>query len=272
MLKDITIGQYYPGRSVIHRCDPRLKLIATIAYIVVLFVAANPLGIGLSLLLLAVLYRVAKIPGKLILRSLKPIVPIVIFTAVLNLFFVTGEGEPLVHFWVFNIYAEGVRYAILLAVRVCALIAGTSLLTYTTSPIVLTDAIENLLRPLNKVHFPVHELAMMMTIALRFIPTLIEETEKIMNAQKARGAMLDTGKFTQRIKALVPILIPLFISAFRRADELAMAMECRCYRGGDGRTRLKVLKFDRQDFLCLGFCVVTFGIILATRCFFPLIG
>ena len=184
MLKDITIGQYYPGRSVIHRCDPRLKLIATIAYIVVLFVAANPLGIALSLLLLAALYRVARIPGKMILRSLKPIVPIVIFTALLNLFFVTGKGEPLVHFWVFSIYAEGVRYAILLAVRVCALIAGTSLLTYTTSPIVLTDAIENLLRPLNRVHFPVHELAMMMTIALRFIPTLIEETEKIMNAQK----------------------------------------------------------------------------------------
>ena len=269
MLKDITIGQYYPGRSVIHRCDPRLKLVATIAYIVVLFVAANPLGIALSLLLLAVLYRVARIPGKMILRSLKPIVPIVIFTAVLNLFFVTGQGEPLVHFWVFNIYAEGVRYAILLAVRVCALIAGTSLLTYTTSPIVLTDAIENLLRPLNKVHFPVHELAMMMTIALRFIPTLIEETEKIMNAQKARGAMLDTGKFTQRIKALVPILIPLFISAFRRADELAMAMECRCYRGGEGRTRLKVLRCCRQDYIDLAFCIVCFGVILASRLVFP---
>ena len=266
MLKDITIGQYYPGRSVIHRCDPRLKLIATIAYIVVLFVAANPLGLVLSLLLLAALYRVAKIPGKLILRSLKPIVPIVIFTAVLNLFFVTGEGEPLVHFWVFNIYAEGVRYAILLAVRVCALIAGTSLLTYTTSPIVLTDAIENLLRPLAKVHFPVHELAMMMTIALRFIPTLIEETEKIMNAQKARGAMLDTGNFTQRIKALVPILIPLFISAFRRADELAMAMECRCYHGGEGRTALHVLHFRPADLWVLaGFAALTAGVIALGR-------
>ena len=157
MLKDITIGQYYPGQSVLHRCDPRLKLVATIAYIVVLFVASNPLGIVLSLALLAALYRVARIPGKLILRSLKPIVPLVLFTAVLNLFFVSGAGQPLVHFWVFNIYAEGVRYAILLAVRVCALIAGTSLLTYTTSPIVLTDAIENLLRPLGKLHFPVHE-------------------------------------------------------------------------------------------------------------------
>ena len=178
MLKDITIGQHFPGHSILHRCDPRLKLVATIAYIVVLFVAPNPLGLALSILLLAALYKVAQIPGKMILKSLKPIVPIVIFTAVLNLFFVTGQGEPLVHFWVLNIYAEGVKYAILLAVRVCALIAGTSLLTYTTSPIVLTDAIESLLRPLAKLHFPVHELAMMMTIALRFIPTLIEETEE----------------------------------------------------------------------------------------------
>ena len=249
MLKDITIGQHIPGHSILHRCDPRLKLVATIAYIVVLFVAPNPLGLALSILLLAALYKVAQIPGKMILKSLKPIVPIVIFTAVLNLFFVTGQGEPLVHFWVLNIYIEGVKYAILLAVRVCALIAGTSLLTYTTSPIVLTDAIESLLRPLAKLHFPVHELAMMMTIALRFIPTLIEETEKIMNAQKARGAMLDSGTFTQRIKALVPILIPLFISAFRRADELAMAMECRCYHGGEGRTKLSELHYQSRDYL-----------------------
>ena len=222
-----------------------------------------------ALSLLAALYRVARIPGKLILRSLKPIVPLVLFTAVLNLFFVSGAGQPLVHFWVFNIYAEGVRYAILLAVRVCALIAGTSLLTYTTSPIVLTDAIENLLRPLGKLHFPVHELAMMMTIALRFIPTLIEETEKIMNAQKARGAMLDTGKFTQRAKALVPILIPLFISAFRRADELAMAMECRCYRGGEGRTRLKQLRFTALDARCAAVLALALAVIVATRFFVP---
>ena len=269
MLKDITIGQHFPGHSILHRCDPRLKLVATIAYIVVLFVAPNPLGLALSILLLAALYKVAQIPGKMILKSLKPIVPIVIFTAVLNLFFVTGQGEPLVHFWVLNIYIEGVKYAILLAVRVCALIAGTSLLTYTTSPIVLTDAIESLLRPLAKLHFPVHELAMMMTIALRFIPTLIEETEKIMNAQKARGAMLDSGTFTQRIKALVPILIPLFISAFRRADELAMAMECRCYHGGEGRTRLKQLKFTGEDFKCLAVIAVALVAIACTRFFVP---
>ena len=265
MLRDITIGQHFPGNSVLHRCDPRLKLVATIAYIVVLFVAPNPLGLALSIALLAALYKVAKIPGKLILKSLKPIVPIVLFTAVLNLFFVTGEGEPLVHIWVLKIYGEGIRYAILLTVRVCALIAGTSLLTYTTSPIVLTDAIENLLRPLAKIHFPVHELAMMMTIALRFIPTLIEETEKIMNAQKARGAMIDNGTFTQRIKALVPVLIPLFISAFRRADELAMAMECRCYHGGEGRTKLHVLKYQRRDYVALAGGAVILALVVVLR-------
>ena len=228
MLKDITIGQHFPGHSVLHRCDPRLKLVATIAYIIVLFIAPNPLGLALSIGLLALLYRIARIPGRMILKSLKP-----------------------------------------MAVRVCALIAGTSLLTYTTSPIVLTDAIESLLRPLAKLHFPVHELAMMMTIALRFIPTLIEETEKIMNAQKARGAMLDSGTFTQRIKALVPILIPLFISAFRRADELAMAMECRCYHGGEGRTRLKQLKFTSEDFRCMVVIIVALVVIACTRFFVP---
>ena len=269
MLRDITIGQHFPGNSLVHRFDPRLKLVLTIAYIVLLFAASNPLGLALSILFLAVMYKVAKIPGKMILKSLKPILPIVIFTAVLNLFFVSGEGEPLVHIWFLTIYAEGVRYAVLMAVRVMALIAGTSLLTYTTSPIVLTDAIEQLLKPLGKLHFPVHELAMMMSIALRFIPTLIEETDKIMNAQKARGAQLDTGKMTDRVKALVPVLIPLFISAFRRADELAMAMECRCYRGGDGRTRLKVLRCEKQDYIDLAVCIACFAVILASRLVFP---
>ena len=269
MLRDITIGQHFPGNSLVHRFDPRLKLVLTIAYIVLLFAASNPLGLALSILFLVVMYKVAKIPGKMILKSLKPILPIVIFTAVLNLFFVSGEGEPLVHIWFLTIYAEGVRYAVLMAVRVMALIAGTSLLTYTTSPIVLTDAIEQLLKPLGKLHFPVHELAMMMSIALRFIPTLIEETDKIMNAQKARGAQLDTGKMTDRVKALVPVLIPLFISAFRRADELAMAMECRCYRGGTGRTRLKVLRCEKQDFIDLAVCIACFAVILASRLVFP---
>ena len=266
MLRDITIGQHFPGNSLVHRFDPRLKLVLTIAYIVLLFAASNPLGLTLSILFLAVMYRVAKIPGKMILKSLKPILPIVVFTAVLNLFFVSGEGEPLVHIGFLTIYAEGVRYAVLMAVRVMALIAGTSLLTYTTSPIVLTDAIEQLLKPLGKLHFPVHELAMLMSIALRFIPTLIEETDKIMNAQKARGAQLDTGKMTDRVKALVPVLIPLFISAFRRADELAMAMECRCYRGGDGRTRLKVLRCEKQDYIDLAVCIACFAVILGVPC------
>ncbi len=269
MLRDITIGQHFPGNSLVHRFDPRLKLVLTVAYIVLLFAASNPLGLTLSILFLGVMYKVAKIPVKMIGKSLKPILPIVLFTAVLNLFFVSGEGDPLVHFWFFTIYAEGVRYAVLMAVRVMALIAGTSLLTYTTSPIVLTDAIEQLLKPLGKLHFPVHELAMMMSIALRFIPTLIEETDKIMNAQKARGAQLDTGKMTDRVKALVPVLIPLFISAFRRADELAMAMECRCYRGGTGRTRLKVLRCEKQDYIDLAVCIACFAVILASRLVFP---
>ena len=269
MLRDITIGQHFPGNSLVHRFDPRLKLVLTVTYIVLLFAASNPLGLTLSILFLGVMYMVAKIPVKMIGKSLKPILPIVLFTAVLNLFFVSGEGDPLVHFWFLSIYAEGVRYAVLMAVRVMALIAGTSLLTYTTSPIVLTDAIEQLLKPLGKLHFPVHELAMMMSIALRFIPTLIEETDKIMNAQKARGAQLDTGKMTDRVKALVPVLIPLFISAFRRADELAMAMECRCYRGGTGRTRLKVLRCEKQDYIDLAVCIACFAVILASRLVFP---
>ena len=269
MLRDITIGQHFPGNSLVHRFDPRLKLVLTVAYIVLLFAASNPLGLTLSILFLGVMYKVAKIPVKMIGKSLKPILPIVLFTAVLNLFFVSGEGDPLVHFWFLSIYAEGVRYAVLMAVRVMALIAGTSLLTYTTSPIVLTDAIEQLLKPLGKLHFPVHELAMMMSIALRFIPTLIEETDKIMNAQKARGAQLDPGKMTDRVKALVPVLIPLFISAFRRADELAMAMECRCYRGGTGRTRLKVLRCEKQDYIDLAVCIACFAVILASRLVFP---
>ena len=266
MLRDITIGQHFPGNSVVHRCDPRLKIIATIAYIIVLFMASNPLGIALSLALLALLYKVAQIPIKLIVKSLKPIVPIVLFTAVLNLFFITGEGEPLVHVGFIHIYREGVSYAVLMAVRVMALIAGTSLLTYTTSPIRLTDGLEDLLGPLKKLGVPVHELAMMMSIALRFIPTLIEETDKIMSAQRARGADFETGNFFRRAKALVPILVPLFISAFRRADELATAMECRCYHGGEGRTALRVLRYKAADWLVLAaFLALTAGIIVLKK-------
>ena len=269
MLRDITIGQHFPGDSIVHRTDPRLKLVLVLAYIILLFTSSNPLGLTLSVLLLGVLYRISHIPLKLILKSLKPIFPIVVFTGVLNLFFIVGEGDPLFQFWFIRIYKDGVVYAIQIAVRVMALIAGTSLLTYTTSPIVLTDAIERLLKPFAKLGLPVHELAMMMTIALRFIPLLIEETDKIMNAQKARGAQIDSGNLKQRVTALIPVLIPLFISAFRRADELAMAMECRCYRGGEGRTRLKVLRFGALDWEALVLCTLAFAALWATRFLMP---
>ena len=268
MLRDITIGQHFPGNSILHTMDPRVKLLLTIAYIVMLFVGSNPAGLVISIVFLTVLYLVAKIPLKIVGKSIKPILPIILFTAVLNLFFMTGTSEPLVSWWILKIYKEGIYYAVIMAVRIICLIAGTSLLTYTTSPIVLTDAIEQLLHPLAKLHLPVHELAMMMTIALRFIPTLIEETDKIMNAQKARGAQLDSGNLRQRVKALIPVLIPLFISAFRRADELAMAMECRCYHGGEGRTRLKQLHMHRSDILIAVVAVLVFVAIGMSNLFF----
>ena len=272
MLRDITIGQHFPGNSLLHRLDPRVKLVLTIVYIVMLFVGSNPAGLAISIVFLTVLYTMAKLPLKLVARSVKPILPIILFTAVLNLFFMTGASEPLFAWWVFKIYKEGIYYAIVMAVRILCLIAGTSLLTYTTSPIVLTDAIEQLLKPLAKLHLPVHELAMMMTIALRFIPTLIEETDKIMNAQKARGAQLDSGNLRQRVQALIPVLIPLFISAFRRADELAMAMECRCYHGGEGRTRLKQLHLHTSDIVIAAVAVLVFIAIGVSNRFFARIG
>lgn len=272
MLRDITIGQHFPGTSILHTMDPRVKLILTIAYIVMLFVGSNPAGLAISIVLLMVLYTVAKIPMKMIWKSIKPILPIILFTAVLNLFFMTGTSEPIFSWWIFKIYKEGIGYAVLMSVRIVCLIVGTSLLTYTTSPIVLTDAIEQLLHPFAKLHLPVHELAMMMTIALRFIPTLIEETDKIMNAQKARGAQLDSGSLKDRIKALIPVLIPLFISAFRRADELAMAMECRCYHGGEGRTKLKQLHMRGSDIIIAIAAIVVFAAIGMSNRYFPRIG
>jgi len=246
MLRDITIGQYFPGKSCVHRMDPRVKILLVIVFITMLFASTNYVTLAFSIIFLGVLYKVSQIPLKIILKSLKPILPIVLFTTVLNIFFV--QGDYLVQWWIFKISRQGIETAILMSVRIVCLVAGTSLLTYTTTPIALTDGIERLLSPLKKVGLPVHELAMMMTIALRFIPTLIEETDKIMAAQKARGADMETGSFMQRVKALIPILIPLFVSAFRRADELALAMECRCYHGGEGRTRMKQLKLSRVDF------------------------
>ena len=249
MLRDITIGQYFPGHSFIHKMDPRMKIIAAVLYIVVLFVASRPLGLALGIAIVVLMYAVSKISPKMVVKSLKPVVPIIIFTAVLNLFFLTGQGDPLLHVGFVRIYREGVAMAIMMAVRIMCLIAGTSLLTYTTSPIQLTDGLERLLSPLKKLHAPVHELSMMMSIALRFIPILLEETDKIMKAQMARGAEYDQGNLLNKMKSLVPILVPLFLSSVRRANDLAMAMESRCYRGGEGRTKMKPLVYEKRDYI-----------------------
>ena len=251
MLKDITLGQYFPGNSPVHRLDPRTKLIVLVAYIVALFMASNWVSYGICFGFLAVCIWISKIPVKSIVRGMKPLVFILVFTGVLNIFFTGGENV-LVSFWAITITTEGLVRAIFMVMRILMLITSTFLLTYTTSPISLTDGLESLLSPLKRIHVPVHELSMMMCIALRFIPTLIEETDKIMSAQKARGADFESGSLMKRVKALVPILVPLFISAFRRADELATAMECRCYQGGDGRTKMKLLRYKRFDFSAFG--------------------
>ncbi len=251
MLKDITLGQYFPGQSIIHRLDPRTKLIMLVVYIVALFLAESWVSYGLMFLFLVTVIWLSTIPLKSILRGMKPLVMILIFTGVLNLFF-TQEGEVIFHFWILTMTTGGLSRAVMMMSRILMLITGTFLLTYTTSPIALTDGLESLMKPLKKVGVPVHELSMMMCIALRFIPTLIEETDKIMCAQKARGADFETGSLMDRAKALIPILVPLFISAFRRADELATAMECRCYQGGEGRTKMKLLRYHLEDFLSYG--------------------
>ena len=260
MLKDITIGQYFPGNSVLHKMDPRMKIVLTLAYIVMLFVAANALGLLVGVLFLVLCYGISRIPFRMILKSMRPVVPIILFTSILNMLFV--EGKVLFSWWILHITVEGIETAVFMSVRILCLIAGTSLLTYTTSPIALTDGIERLCGPLKRFRMPVHELAMMMTIALRFIPTLIEETDKIISAQKARGADMESGGLMQRARALIPILIPLFVSAFRRADELALAMECRCYRGGEGRTRMKQLQIHTRDLVCAGFTVAGMTLVI----------
>ena len=245
-LKDITLGQYFPGNSFVHRLDPRSKILAVVLYIIALFLCKSFVSYGVMFLLLATAIKVSKVPLKSILGGLKPILFLACFTAVLNLFTTPGQ-TVLFRVWVLTVTLEGVFNAFFMVLRIMMLIAGTFLLTYTTSPILLTDGLESLLSPLKKVGAPIHELAMMMSIALRFIPTLIEETDKIMSAQRARGADFDSGNLIQRAKALIPLLVPLFISSFRRADELAVAMECRCYRGGQGRTRLRQLKYQGID-------------------------
>ncbi|MBP3312645.1 MAG: energy-coupling factor transporter transmembrane protein EcfT [Butyricicoccus sp.] len=260
MLKDITIGQFFPGNSAVHRVDPRVKIVLVIAMIVALFLAGGPVSYALMAGYLFAIIYISKVHFKMVVRGLKPILFIVIFTAVLNLFYT--PGEELWSWGFLHITKEGILVAIEMVIRIMLLIIGTSMLTYTTSPIDLTDGLERLMGPLKKIHVPVHELAMMMSIALRFIPTLIEETEKIISAQKARGADFESGNVVQRAKAMVPILVPLFISAFRRADELATAMECRLYRGDEGRTRMKQLKIARVDYGAVAVSAVVFGAVI----------
>ena len=264
-LKDITLGQYFPGHSVVHRLDPRTKLIAVTFYIIALFVAKFFLTYSLIFLVLILSISLSKVPPRAILRGMKPIVFVAVLTAILNLLYTGGE-TVLATFWIFTITLEGVYAAFFMVIRILMLIAGTFLMTYTTSPILLTDGLESLMNPLKAIRVPVHELAMMMSIALRFIPTLIEETDKIMCAQRARGANFETGSLVQRAKALIPLLVPLFISAFRRADELAIAMECRCYHGGQGRTRMRQLKYHMIDYVTILFFIVfTAGIYILGR-------
>mgnify|MGYP004465795139 FL=1 len=266
MIKDITIGQYFPGNSVIHRLDSRVKLVLDILFLVILFTAQSYTGLLLGMLFMTLCYVLARIKLVMILKSVKPILPLMIFTGILNLFFVKGE-TPLFKWEFIEIYPEGVNTALFMLIRVLTLIIGMSLLTYTTSPIMLTDAIERLLSPLKKIRVPVHELSMMMTIALRFIPTLVEETDKIMSAQKARGAEMDTGGLIKKAKSLIPVLIPLFVSAFKRANELATAMECRCYHGGEGRTRLKVMRTAPRDYVAIGCMVLLLAAVIVINCF-----
>ncbi|MCL1881577.1 MAG: energy-coupling factor transporter transmembrane protein EcfT [Oscillospiraceae bacterium] len=269
MLKNITLGQYFPGNSVIHRMDSRCKIILNVLFVIVLFIGRNFYALGLCALFVLFVYTLSGIKYRLIFKSLKPILPLIAFTGILNLFFIRGvvidgiEPLPLWEWRFISIYPEGVYTSVFMVTRIVALIVGMSLLTYTTSPITLTDAIESLLSPLKKLKFPSHELAMMMTIALRYIPILIEETDKIMSAQKARGATLDSGGLFKRAKALIPIMVPLFVSAFKHANELALAMECRCYTGGNGRTRLRQLKTSYIDYIAVMFTLLLFGGVIA---------
>lgn len=260
MITDITLGQFFPAKSPIHRLDPRAKIILIFALIVFLFVANNFASLGLVVAFIVVAMFSSGVPMKMYLKSMKAILFIIVFTSVLNLFY--GTGEPLLQLGVLKITLDGIERAIFIAIRVTSLIFISSVLTFTTSPTELTDALEKIMKPLKLIKVPVHEIAMMMTIALRFVPTLMEETDKIMSAQKARGADMESGGVMQRVKALIPVLIPLFVSAFRRAYDLAMAMECRCYRGGDGRTKMKQLHITKEDVLIIVItCVICMGAI-----------
>ena len=264
MLKDITLGQFFPGDTVVHKLDPRTKLILVIVFIVALFLAVDWISYAVMFVITGFCVWLSKVKLKSILRGLKPLIFIIVLTGILNLFY-TKEGTVLFDWWIFTVTTGGIKRAFLMIVRIMLLITGTLLLTYTTSPLALTDGLEMLLNPLKKIKVPVHEMSMMMSMALRFIPTLIEETDKIMSAQKARGADFSTGKLTERAKALLPLLVPLFVSSFRRADELAVAMESRCYHGGEGRTRMKTLHLVRRDYLAFLVWAVILGGMIAMR-------
>ena len=267
MFSDITIGQYYKENSFVHRLDARTKIILTVMFIAMLFMCKNFLSLALSVAFVIVSVFASRVPLRMFLKSLKPIVPVVIFTALLNMFYIGGE-KVLFPDWKIRITEEGLLTAVFFALRIVFLIVSSSILTYTTVPTDLTDAIEKLLSPLKLLHIPVHSFAMMMTLALRFIPTLIEEIDRIMNAQKARGADLESGGIIQRAKALVPIFIPLMVSSFRRAYELAFAMTCRCYTGGEGRTRMKQMKLSFRDFAALVLCLaITAGVVVLNHFF-----
>ena len=268
MIKDITLGQYFPGNSAIHRLDPRTKLLGMIAYIVIVFlVTKTPVFIILALFAAICIY-LARVPFGYVIRSLKPIRFLLVFMFIVNLFMVR-TGKTVIAFWIISITDEAIKQSVYITLRLVLLLVGTSLMTLTTTPIALTDGLERLLMPLSKIHFPAHELAMMMTIALRFIPTLIEEADKIMKAQMARGADFESGNLIKRAKNMIPILVPLFVSAFRRADELAMAMESRCYHGGEGRTRMNVLKFGRGDGAAAAAFIVLTALTIAAQKLIP---
>ena len=268
MIRDITIGQYYPAESRIHRLDPRVKIVCTLLFLVSLFIQNSLLGYVIAPLYLGVVIRLSKVPLKYIVKGLKPIVILLLFTVVMNLFLTRG-GEILVQFWVFTISENGLRSSVFMAVRLMYLVAGSSIMTFTTSPNGLTDGMEKLLHPLNRVGVPVHEVAMMMSIALRFIPILLEETDKIMKAQMARGADFESGNIIQRAKAMIPILVPLFVSAFRRANDLAMAMEARCYHGGEGRTKMKPLRYKSRDKMAYVLTLIYLVVIFCVGRFVP---
>ena len=266
MLKDITLGQYFPGNSFIHKMDARIKILLSIAFMVVIFCINSILGYGVLVAFTGFVIWASKVPFRMMLKSIKPLMFFVVFTALLNIFF-TRSGEVLLDVGFLTITKDGLVYAALMVVRIVILVLGTSLLTYTTSPIELTDGLEILLRPFKKIGLPSHELAMMMSIALRFIPTILEETEKIMKAQTARGADFESGNVIKRAKALIPLLVPLFISAFRRADELAMAMECRCYHGGNNRTKMNEPRMGKRDFIAVSIFTLFVGIIVLLNIF-----